>query len=466
MRLLSRKEGFAAALKILRGGGCVGVLFDQYAGHRGALSTLFGRVCSTTELPGHFGEQVWLRKSAPSIPAAPASGGSNSSRTQFPTTARWRASPSPSTGGWSRPWPIPPSAPPGCGRTTAGATRTRRPSASASNRGATFWPTDLRQRGLAALPRRTRIWIRLPNWLGDVILALPLIRALRLSRPDAEITLLGKAGFLPLLESFGVADRLEALPARGAGYFRHFLGLRRSYPDVWVLLTNSLRGDLEARLAGAPQRFGIVRPGRSRPLLTTAYRVPPELVEKENSQLLLWENFFRRFGLAVAPDRTPFFPVAAAAAADAPIGLIPGSENSPEKRWPPEHWRSLIAAFPGQKFLLFGTQRDAPITAAIATGWPAGTVEDLAGKTDLPAYAARLRQCQLVVSNDTGGMHLANALGVPVVALFGPTNPVRTGPAFAAPVHILQPPGCPRTGGGDLARLAPEAVIACLREGR
>jgi ADP-heptose:LPS heptosyltransferase len=66
------------------------------------------------------------------------------------------------------------------------------------------------------------------------------------------------------------------------------------------------------------------------------------------------------------------------------------------------------------------------------------------------------------VSNDTGGMHLANALGVPLVALFGPTNPVRTGPVFDAPFIILQPPGCPPTGGGALPGLLPGTVARAV----
>src|SRR5690606_14479907 len=98
---------------------------------------------------------------------------------------------------------------------------------------------DLRARGLAAPARRTRFWIRLPNWLGDVVMALPLLQALRASRPDAEITLVARPQFLPLLERLGVADRLHALPPRGAGYFLHFWRLRHEYPDVWLLFTNS-----------------------------------------------------------------------------------------------------------------------------------------------------------------------------------------------------------------------------------
>jgi ADP-heptose:LPS heptosyltransferase len=91
-------------------------------------------------------------------------------------------------------------------------------------------------------------------------------------------------------------------------------------------------------------------------------------------------------------------------------------------------------------------------------------VTNLAGRTDLPTYVKHLSASRLLVTNDTGGMHLANALGVPLIALFGPTNPVRTGPVFATPAHILQPPGCPPTGGGALIDLTPATVIAAVKQ--
>ena len=467
MKLLSRKEGFADALKILRRRGFVGVLFDQNAGLQGALTTLFGRVCSTTELPGLMAEKFGARVYG-----------------IFPRRrAFWRVEVSVdliATGGEST-------------AVTLGLNRWLEQLLRADDNLCSSWlwahdrwrnqdmPTkrfrleakrdllaaDLLARGLTTHPRRTRVYLRLPNWLGDVVMVLPLLRALRAARPDADITLVAKKTFLPLLEGWAIADRTLALPSPGLGYYFFFRRLRREHPDVWLLFTNSFRGDLEAWLSGCRQRFGLVRPGKPRPLLSHAYRVPADFDERTHHQLALWENFLRHFGLLTPLDRTPL----PAAVADSPrstpsgsIGLITGSENTPAKRWPVAHWRALIEAFPSAHFVLFGTANDAPLTSAIAASFAATRVENLAGRTTLPDYAARLRTCRLLVTNDTGGMHLANALGVPLLALFGPTNPVRTGPVFASPTRLLQPPACPPTGGGNLADLTPETVAAAVSE--
>ncbi len=456
MRMLSRKEGFAEALRILRRNGIIGILFDQNAGMQGALTTLFGRVCSTSELPGLMVEKF-----------------SSQLVVQYPRRLGfWRIEIDLDV--------IPND------RTVAGATialnRWLEDKLASDENLCASWlwahdrwrnqdvparrfrleakrdllAADLAARGLTVLPRKTRFFIRMPNWLGDVVMAIPLLRALRASRPDAELTLLAKPQFLSLLESCGVADQLHALPPRGPGYFAHFRRLRRAYPDTWLLFTNSLRGDVEAWLARCPQRFGVVRPGKWRPLLSHKFVVATDFEESAHHQLDLWENFLRHFGLVTAPDRTPLASPASPRGA-APIGLICGSENNPAKRWPVSHWRELIASLPGEHFTLFGTANDVPITAAVAAGF-GHRVEDLAGRTNLAEYSVRLRSCRLLVTNDTGGMHLANALGVPLIALFGPTNPVRTGPVFAAPVTILQPPGCPATGGGRLENISPAMV--------
>ena len=468
MRLLSRKQGFAEALALLRDNGCVGVLFDQNAGMQGALTLLFGRVCSSTELPGLLASKYGAEL-----------------RTFYPRrTAFWRvtfesqpvASDGTAAGGTLalNRWLEAALADEGlCASWLWAHDRWRNQDVPARRlrleAKRNLLAEDLAARALAAPPRRTRVWIRLPNWLGDIAIAAPLLRAVRASRPDAEITLLAKPSFAPLLRAAGLGDRVLALPPQGAGYFAHFVGLRAQFPDVWILLTNSVRGDLEAFLAGCPQRFGILRAGRRRPFLTHAYTPPAGFDEARHHQLELWTGFLRHFGLAADPDLAPL-PADAAlgrppyAGPPGPIGLIAGSENNPGKRWPVEHWQRLIELLPSEHFVLFGTPGDAAITRRIAAGAPAGRVTDLAGKTGLLEFASGLRQCRLLVTNDTGGMHLANFAGVPLLALFGPTNPIRTGPVFSAPYRVLQPPGCAASGGASLASLAPETVAAAVRD--
>jgi heptosyltransferase-2 len=461
MRLLSRKSGFSEALNILRRNGCIGVLVDQNAGMQGALTLFLDRVCSTTELPGllaaKFGAEVrtffprrtgFWRVEFESTPI------SHDGTTEGITLAinRWLEGMLRSDEDLCASWLW------AHDRWRNQDMPARRLRLEAKRN---LLAADLGARGLTVPPRRTRIWIRMPNWLGDVVMALPLLRAVRASRPDAEITLVARKQFLPLLSSWPIADRLEPLPPRGFGYWRSFWRRRAEHVDVWLLVTNSFRGDLEAWLAGARQRFGIVRRGKRRPLLTHAFRPDPAFDERTRHQLELWTNFLQHFGLQAAADRTSVAEWRADGAA--PIGLIVGSENNPEKRWPIEHWRALIEAFPGRRFVIFGTANDQPIASAVAAGFASDRVENAAGKTDLPAYAARLLECRLLVTNDTGGMHLANALGVPLVVLFGPTNPVRTGPVFEGPACILQPANCAATGGGSLMDLRPEIVVAKVR---
>jgi len=528
IKLLSRRKGFQDAIGILRRGGAVSILYDQNAGDVGALTTLLGRVCATTELPGILAQKfsapvvaVYARRlgfwriavHAESVIAAGAASedvtrglnrwleaklrsDARARDSWLWAHARWKNQDKPDrrlrleakrnllteedirlTNGEREEVDAPP---------TSGAPKWKRTQSS------------------------TRIWVRLPNWLGDVVMLLPLLRALRASRPDAEITLIGKAAFAPLIEVLSLGDGVDAegtndvsaplaehantriaakanapfadrfipLPPRSGllgelRYFAQFWRLRRSYPDCILLFTNSTRGDLEAFLTRASQRFGIARPGKPRPLLTHRYALPPDYDEAQHHQLDLWRDFLKHFGLEMPPNLSPFLTAHQRVRRQIkeppapPLGLICGSENFPAKRWPIPHWVTLIDALPRElPIRLFGTEKDRELTDQIAA-LAQRPVENLAGKTDLRAYCAALRECAALVTNDTGGMHLANALGVPLIALFGPTNPVRTGPVFDAPVTILQPPrlahpspeNCPPTGGGNLDALAPEAVM-------
>ncbi|MDA8735986.1 hypothetical protein N9M57_01240 [Opitutales bacterium] len=466
-RQLSRRNGYHGAMAALRRGEGVALLFDQDASRRGATSLFMGRAASLTDLPGlmalRFDADVHLLLLE---------------RTQF-----WQAKMSLQQL-------------PKCETSTEVVIRAhnlleqylRRDSHTApdwlwlhnrwghqSSSHKRFKLATKRMElaqtnvinGDAKTPRKTRLWVRMPNWLGDVVMALPLLRAIRQGRPDFEITLVGKAAFQPLFDCLDVGDRFIPLPNKGRGYFKYFYQLRRDYPDTYLSFTNSARSDLEAFLTRCPQRMGMVRPGKKRKLLTDSYFLPEHIDETTQHQTHVWELMLQSYGLVEPLDTAPL-PREEVARARPHVAMICGTENAPEKRWPISHWRALIeqliVAVPEIEILLFGTPADRVITDQVADGFPPEAIRNLAGETNLAQFCDGLKQCNAVVCNDTGGMHLANMMGTPVVVVFGPTNPVRTGPIFDAPKKILQPEGCPATGGLPIEGVAVERVLAAVRD--
>ncbi|WP_158279930.1 glycosyltransferase family 9 protein [Coraliomargarita sinensis] len=465
--LISRRKGYNDAMAALRRGEILAVLFDQDASKKGSTITFMDRIVSATDLPAlmahRFGADVFLMllerqgfwKAKLTLQQLPL-GDSPAETTVHAHDAleaylqrdtntaadwlwlhdRWDHFYS-SYKRFSFP--------------------EKRNEIALSNR----------LHGYDKLPRKVRFWVRLPNWLGDVVMALPVLRAIREARPDFEFTLIGKAGFEPLVDRLGVADHFIPLPKRGSGYFCAFYRMRKMYPDTYYILTNSFRGDLEAYLTSCAQRFGMVRPGKRRPLLTNAYHLSEDIDERQLHQTSVWEGMARKYGLKGAID---YSPVKQTKIEKCPgrVGLICGTENSPEKRWPVEHWRSLITGLlevdQVSEVVLYGTPADRTITDQVAAGFDPERVWNLAGETDLAQFCDELSGCELVCCNDTGGMHLANMLGTPVVAIFGPTNPVRTGPIFSTPHRILQPDGCPATGGVPIREVSPQSCLQAALE--
>jgi len=461
-KLLSRQSGYNDAMAALRRGEMVGLLFDQGASKKGTTITFMDRIVSATDLPGlmvnRFKADVYLmlteRKSfwrakltlqeiprgkSPSELTVNAHDALESYlRRDQDTAADWL---------WLHDrWD----------HFSSANKRFRMPKKrnqlALSNR----------IHGYETTPRKTRLWVRLPNWLGDVVMALPILRAIRAGRPDFEFTLIGKAAFKPLVDRLGVADHFIPLPERGGVYFRAFYELRSSYPDTYLLLTNSFRGDFEAFLTRCQQRFGMIRPGKRRPLLTDPYVLPADIDEVQMHQTVIWEMMARRYGLEEDLDYSPIQVTRINRKLNR-VGLICGTENSPEKRWPVTHWRKLveqlIEAKPEVEIVLYGTPADREITDAVCYGFAPEQVSNLAGQTNLSEFCDGLSSCAVVSCNDTGGMHLANMLGTPVIAVFGPTNPVRTGPIFSTPHVILQPKNCPVTGGMPIEEVT---VDRCL----
>jgi ADP-heptose:LPS heptosyltransferase/lauroyl/myristoyl acyltransferase len=284
---------------------------------------------------------------------------------------------------------------------------------------------------LNKIPKQTKIWIRMPNWLGDIVMAIPLIRAIYRGRPDAEITLFCQPHYQSLLEHLNIGQRVIALPPKGIGYFLFFWKLRRQYPDVHFLFTNSLRGDLEAYLCGAPLRLGGST-GRKRKLLSHQAIISKEFEEKH--QTALWGEYLKFFGLKGSIDFTPL-EFSKPKTNRKIICLAPGSSNTPAKRWPIHNWvnllESLIEQLQDYEFRLIGTARDSIVCDEITNVLNSERVKNFSGKTDLVSLCSLLSQSKCLVCNDSGAMHIANSIGVPVYAVFGVTNSEITGPIFS-----------------------------------
>ena len=456
VQLLSRNEGFTKTQKLLSQNAILGILPDQNAGASGILNTFFGRVCSTTQLPGLLAKR---HKADTYI--------FHSRRTRF-----WHANIEIDK------LEVPPAElPQACNDWLED--RLRNDPAACPDWlwlhdrwRANHYPTlrfRIYQKRVefpkGRPPHSYRLWIRMSNWLGDVIMSLPLIAALRKCRPDIEVTLLSQPAYIPLFELLGTADRYIPVPDKKAPhYFQYFQSLRNQYPDTHLLLTNSTRGDLEARQLRAPQRYGLAMPGKPRPLLTHHYTPPEDILAqlKTLHQTRLWEHMLRHFGLEIPLDTSPLAIPGARRQPDK-VGIIAGSSNNAVKCWPVDYWVNFLQGYaeakPGTEIHLYGTQHDRATTTRIVGQLGLPNVHNHAGRTNLPGLAKELATCSHVIGNDTGGMHLANAVGTPTTLLYGPTNPLVTGPAFSSPAKVLQPPGCPAVGGAPILGLEPSVVL-------
>lgn len=302
-------------------------------------------------------------------------------------------------------------------------------------------------------PDRLRsILVASPNWLGDAVLALPALANLRRSFPGARISLLVRPWLSQLFQSSPFIDELVELPRKGELLWAATALRQRDY-ELALLLPNSFRTALISRLAGIPHRVGYVADGRG-PLLTVG--VCPtggKALHQADSylgllQALKWDAWWRPTECLLPPGsdaeaeklltdlRLPSHALF--------IGMTPGAAYGTAKRWPADRFAAaadLLIESLGATILLFGSQREASLTRAIRERMR-GTAIDLGGRTTLTELAGLLSRCAMLLTNDTGAMHLASALGIPCVALFGPTDPRRTGPLGSGHLVLHDPPAC------------------------
>jgi heptosyltransferase-2 len=290
-------------------------------------------------------------------------------------------------------------------------------------------------------------------------MALPAITAIRRAHPEATMALAAPAPFAPLCEAMAGVDAVVPLPGRGVRALgAHTAALAAGRFDRALLLTNSFASALAVARAGIPERWGYRRNWRGR-LLTRA--VDPTLRAEAAPASRHHSAYYLRLLAALGIPAVPGpFTIAvsdqarnAGTAALAPlgadaavpiVGIAPGAAYGLAKRWPPVHVADAILdlADAGVQAVLVGAPADRPAVRAIQSalaargvgrrgGTRAGVTRlplDLVGRTDLLGLIGVLARCAAVVSNDSGAMHVASAVGRPVVAVFGPTDERATAP--------------------------------------
>jgi heptosyltransferase-2 len=286
-----------------------------------------------------------------------------------------------------------------------------------------------------------------PNWIGDALLAQPLLERLRRCRPDAHIDVLAPAWTAPVFRRMPeVREVIEAPFAHGElalGRQRAIARTLRSRGyDEAIVLPNSLKSALVPWLAGIPKRVGY-RGEHRYGLLNAMHRLDPARVP------LMADRYAR---LADPPGRPIGMPLGAGhltvdasnrARVVAALGLdvsrpivafCPGAEYGPAKRWPARHFAALaeMLAREGRAVWLFGSPKDAPVAAEIRALAPDVPIVDLCGRTDLAAAIDLLALAEAVVTNDSGLMHVAAGVARPVVALYGSSSPAHTPPLTQA----------------------------------
>ena len=330
-------------------------------------------------------------------------------------------------------------------------------------------------------PAAARILIVGPAWVGDMIMAQGLFKRLRRRHPEAAIDVLAPPPTRPLLDFMPEVRRGIEMPFRHgeldlAG--RRALGrsLRQERYDIAYVVPRTLKAAAVAYWAGVPVRIGHPR-GRAYGLLTERREIDPWRTHHQAAR------FAALAGPGGGPPPAPALRVPAARtvaaleanALEAPtrplLVLAPGSGNTPAKRWPAEGFSALARARheAGWDVWVMGAPGDAEITAAVQAA-SGGICTDLGGRTGLGDAVALTALAGQVVTNDTGTLHVAAALGRQTVAVFGPTDPeftlpqvaqaraVRLGlscsPCFAA--------ACPLGHFKCMNDLAPAMVLAAL----
>jgi lipopolysaccharide heptosyltransferase II len=440
LELFDRHDGFEPVIDLLRSGGGVGVLSDQHAGDHGVWTPFFGRLASTSPLPALLAKRTraaliaagvyttgparWRMVFTERFDEAGASVAVLTSKINQVIEEQIRRAPE----DWF--W--------------------------VHNRWKTPQPNFLLahyKRGIYLPPgisasdlKPFRILIRSSNWLGDAVMSVPAVSAIKNGRPDVHVTIAAPDKIAPMWKLIPEVDAI--IPLSEGSLLPVVRQLRQQMPfDAAILFPNSLRVALETWLSGIPRRVGYR--GHCRSWLVNQIVREPRKPGPPEHHSLRFLRIARECGAET--EKTSNVQLRKLSRAGCPtlnvqlsdsdqlstinhqplkIGLCPGAEYGPAKRWLPERFAEAVVKITAQssaQWILLGTKKDAAIGEQIAAAIGDHCVNRI-GQTTLDQLIDELRRCSLLLTNDTGTMHLAALLGVPVAAVFGSTEPRLTGP--------------------------------------
>ena len=287
--------------------------------------------------------------------------------------------------------------------------------------------------------------------LGDVVHAIPVAAALRRAYPDATIDWLVDPRYVELLALVAGVDRAIPLDPRGSlsGTLRTVRDLRRARYDAVVDLQGLIKSATLARAAGARRTIGLPRAHLREPMASMMYTETPDPGEHPH---VIRKGLALVRALGVSDARVTFplaVPVTDAAArvvaeaGAAGYALLNPGAAWPNKRWPPERFGALATLMRDRlglrSFVLWGPGEESLASQVMLASHGAASVAPATTITDLASIA---RGARVMVSGDTGPLHIAAAVGVPIVALFGPTRAERNGPWIDADITLSRYDGC------------------------
>ncbi len=289
------------------------------------------------------------------------------------------------------------------------------------------------------------IIVRMPNWIGDLVMATPILSDLRRAYPDARITAMCRSPICELLKEDPEIDELFCFSKAG-GFGRHserrniIEKLRKGDYDLGILLTHSFSSAWWFWLGKVQYRLGYECNGRK--LLLTHHLPFPQNIQNQHL-VATYKMLLEPLGLPMT-DTPPRLYLTPKEVNDARVllrhngipegalvvGINPGATYGSAKCWLPERFREVTERLLRDKdiyIVYFGDQATANLVKEICAGLPSRVV-NLAGQTSLRELSSLISNCDVILTNDSGPMHIADAIGTPMVALFGSTSEVVTGP--------------------------------------